>query len=372
MKSHQAVVIGGGLVGACIAYGLAARGLDVALLDEDDVAVRASRGNFGLVWVQGKGKGFPPYARWSRLASQRWPDFAAELGEITGIGVGYSRPGGVLVALDEAELQGYTELLATLREEAGNYGYDYEVLDANALAELLPGIGPEVVGGTYCPHDGHANPLRLLRALHAGFLARGGTYLPRHGARVIEPRATGGFEVITEAGTVRGDKVVIAAGLGSVPLAKSVGLHIPVMPLQGQLMVTERSAPRFDIPTNLVRQTCEGSFMLGYSQDDLGFDTRTSTRTLRDMAWRCARAFPFLSDLRVVRSWAALRIMTPDGFPIYDRSERHPGAYAVTCHSGVTLAANHALEVSGWIAEDLIPDEFACFSTRRFDVSPPA
>ena len=166
--------------------------------------------------------------------------------------------------------------------------------------------------------------------------------------------------------------MVPPAGSGCAPISTLDCNQIPVTPLQGQLMVTERSAPRFDIPTNLVRQTREGSFMLGYSQDDLGFDTRTSTRTLRDIAWRCARAFPFLSDLRVVRTWAALRIMTPDGFPIYDRSERHPGAYAVTCHSGVTLAANHALKVSGWIAEDLIPDEFACFSTRRFDVSPPA
>lgn len=370
MSRYEAIVVGGGLVGSAVAYGLAGRGLAVALLDEDDSALRASRGNFGLVWVQGKGRGFPPYARWSRLASQLWPGFAAELEELTGIDAGYSRPGGVLVALDEAELVGYESMLSTMREEAGNHGYDYETLDAKAVGELLPGAGPDVVGGTYCPHDGHANPLRLLRALHAGVQARGGTYLPGHGARKVTPAPGGGFEVATEAGPVHGERLVIAAGLGSGPLAEAVGLRVPVEPLQGQLMVTERVAPRFDVPTNIVRQTREGSFMLGFSQEDAGFDTRTSTRTLRDIAWRCARAFPFVSDLRVVRTWAALRIMTPDGFPIYERSERWPGAYAVTCHSGVTLAANHAERVSAWIAADAIPDEFACFSARRFDVSP--
>ncbi len=371
MSAYQVVVVGGGLVGSSLAFGLARQGMSVALLDEHDLALRASRGNFGLVWVQGKGKGFPPYARWSRRASELWPELAAELAELTGIDVGYSRSGGVLVALDETELRGYEDLLSALREESGNHGYDYEVLDRAALAELLPGIGPEVPGGTYCPHDGHANPLLLLRALHAGFVSHGGTYLPGRGANAVEARA-GGFEIATDAGVVAGERVVIAAGLGSPPLAEALGLRIPVTPLQGQLMVTERAAPRFDVPTNLVRQTREGSFMLGYSQEDLGFDTRTSTRTLRDVAWRCSRAFPFLGDLRVVRTWAALRIMTPDGFPIYERSERHPGAWAATCHSGVTLAANHALEVSAWIAADRIPEEHGCFSSRRLDVPPAA
>ncbi|MGI9511171.1 MAG: FAD-dependent oxidoreductase, partial [Geminicoccaceae bacterium] len=53
-----------------IAYGLVSRGLDVTVFDEGDVAFRASRGNFGLVWVQGKGLGMPDYARWTRLSAE--------------------------------------------------------------------------------------------------------------------------------------------------------------------------------------------------------------------------------------------------------------------------------------------------------------
>ncbi len=371
MTSFDAIVIGGGLVGAALSYGLVRRGLSVAMLDEGDVALRASRGNFGLVWVQGKGQGRPEYAHWSRRASSIWPDFADELRVLSGIDVAYSRPGGLMIALSEEELASHVELLKTLRREAGRDGYEYQLLDHQALAERLPGIGEKVAGATYCPYDGHANPLLLLRALHAGFIAMGGHYYTEHTARRIEAHDKG-FRVHTDALIFEGARVVVAAGLGSPTLGASIGLAVPVVPLQGQLMVTERCAPHFDIPTNLVRQTDEGSFLLGYSQADLGFDTGTQAPTLRDIAWRCTRAFPFLASLRVVRAWGALRIMSPDGFPVYAQSASHPGAFVVTCHSGVTLAANHAMDVSEWIANRVIPETHSCFNLERFDVSPAA
>ena len=91
--------------------------------------------------------------------------------------------------------------------------------------------------------------------------------------------------------------------------------------------------------------------------------------TSRDIAHRAVRTFPGLAALRVVRTWGALRVMIPDGLPIYDRSKAHPGAFVFTCHSGVTLAANHALGVSRWVIEGEIPGAMACFSTDRFGVS---
>ncbi|MGE8475964.1 MAG: FAD-dependent oxidoreductase, partial [Paraburkholderia hospita] len=60
------LVLGGGLVGSAVAWGLAREGAQVTVLDQDDGAFRASRGNFGLVWIQGKGYGLSPYARGSR------------------------------------------------------------------------------------------------------------------------------------------------------------------------------------------------------------------------------------------------------------------------------------------------------------------
>ena len=367
MTSADLIVVGGGLVGASIAWGAARRGASTLLLDEGDTALRASRGNFGLVWVQGKGLGCPEYSQWSLRSADLWADYAAELQEETGVAVGHERPGGVILNLSETEERANTETLAGIRREAGNKPYLYEMLDRRQLAEMLPGVGPDVVSGSYSPYDGHANPLYLLRALHEGFAAMGGRYLPNHRVRDFANNGSG-VQVVTDAGGYSADKVVIAAGLATQDLAAKVGLNAPIRPLHGQIMVTERTDHCLTMPTNLVRQTQEGVMMLGYTVDDFGYDTATRVDRSRNVAAGAMKAFPYLRDLRVVRIWAALRIMTADGFPIYDVSDSHPGVHVATCHSGVTLSAVHAKDVAGWVLGDEAPDGFERFSTRRFDV----
>ena len=273
------------------------------------------------------------------------------------------------MALSEDELGDLDSMLAGLRHAAGNAGYDYEILDSARVREVLPACGAEVAGGAYTPYDGHANPLKLMRGLHASLVARGADYVT--GARVEDIRSLlgGGLEVHSRRGRIAGGMLVIAAGHGSKALAAQVGLDVPVYPEHGQILVTERTASWLGFPTLGVRQTDEGSLLLGGSQTDRGFDASVHARTSRDIALRALRTFPCLGSLRIVRTWGALRVMTPDGFPIYERSRTHPGAFVFTCHSGVTLAANHAFEVSRWVIEDRIPEEMSCFSTERFSVS---
>jgi glycine/D-amino acid oxidase-like deaminating enzyme len=87
------------------------------------------------------------------------------------------------------------------------------------------------------------------------------------------------------------------------------------------------------------------------------------------LADRAVRMFPRLAPLNIVRSWAALRVMPEDKFPIYDQSLECPGAFVAACHSGVTLAANHALTLAPMIAKgELSAPIFQSFSSRRFHV----
>src|SRR5712692_8732659 len=127
MRGFDAIVIGGGLVGTAIGYGLVRAGLSVALVDEGDVAYRASRGNFGLVWVQTKGLG-------------------GELEERTGVALGLAQGGGLQLCLGDEEVAKRGAMMQQMQREAGNFGFDYRMLDHAELAAMLPGLGAAVTG----------------------------------------------------------------------------------------------------------------------------------------------------------------------------------------------------------------------------------
>src|SRR5579864_6140406 len=114
---YDVAVIGGGLLGAAIAWGLAREGQRVAVLDEGDVAFRASRGNFALVWVQSKGLGMAPYASWTKRSSDGWAELAALLHAETDLEVGFQRPGGLHLCLSEAELAARQSFLMRLHNQ---------------------------------------------------------------------------------------------------------------------------------------------------------------------------------------------------------------------------------------------------------------
>ena len=365
---YDVAVVGGGLVGAATAWGLAREGCRVALLDEGDRAVRASRGNFALVWVQSKGLGLAAYAGWTVRSSEAWAGFAAALKDETGLDVCFQRPGGFHLALSERELEARANTLKRLHNQPGIVDYRTEILGHGQVAKMLPDIGREVVGASYCPLDGHVNSLRLFRALHTAIHARGVRYLPSHRVESIA-REGGAFRVATTQGDVRAGRVALAAGNANMRLAPMVGLAAPMKPERGQIVVTERLRPFLHYPVVTLRQTDEGTVMIGDSKEESVDPSGLTLGVSATEAERAVRQFPLLANVNVVRTWSAIRVMTQDGFPIYDESETHPGAFVLCCHSGVTLAANHALAVAPMIARGALDRTvLAPFSARRFDV----
>jgi octopine oxidase subunit B len=362
----DAAVIGGGLVGSAIAFGLAGLRERVIVLDEGDLALRASRGNFALVWVQSKGMGLPAYSHWSLRSATGWPAFAEALTRESGVDLAYERPGGFHVTLGEREWLAREAYMARLCAQPGMPELGIEMLDHARLAECVPEIGPEVSGASYCPFDGHCNSLRLFRALHIGMERRGATYLANHAVDCIEPQNEG-FRIVGHGGVVEARKVVLAAGLGNARLGPMVGLDVPVRPQRGQIVVTEKTRPFLRYPISTLRQTDEGGLLIGDSQEEAA-EPVVGMPVIAVLADRAQRIIPLILDLNVVRAWAALRVMTHDGFPIYDQSTSHPGAFVATCHSGVTLAANHAGVVAAAIARGRLDADFDVFRARRFDV----
>ena len=357
-------IIGGGVVGLSVAWGLLGLGRRVVVLDGDDGSYRASRGNFGLVWVQSKGLDQPRYAEWSQQSVALWTDMAPELADETGHDVGLEQEGGYDLHFSEEPLHAKVEKYEGLKAKLGG-NYPFEILGHNALRRAEPEIGPDVVGAILHHQDGQANPLRLLKALARGVVARGGRIVS--GVTVEHVDRQDGFTITCSDGsTVAAEKTVLCAGLGASDLGPKMGFKAPVRPQRGQVIITEKLPKLINRPSLIARQTDEGGIQMGATNEEVGFDDETTTEGVAKVASEAVRAFPKLANAQVVRTWGALRVMSPDGLPIYQESAEMPGAFLVTCHSGITLAAAHAKLLPHWLEGANDAPDLEVFSENRF------
>ena len=348
--AYDWIIVGGGLVGASIAYGLIQKQphLRILVLDGSDMDHRASVGNFGLIWVQGKGHNFPAYANWSLQGADLWPQFAHQLSHQSQMDLAYQRLGGLEFALNQRQLKVLSEEMAAMAHHTHG-AFKYSVLNREAALALQPGLGPSVVGAVYSPQDGQVNPLSLLSALHKAMQLCGVAYQACRKVDKIEVSAQG----FNAAGFIA-KKIVLCAGLDNQRLGKQLGMHLPVMPIKGQLLITERNAENtLTYACPQLRQTAEGTIQIGGSHEHTGLDDSCSLEVMHAMAQEAVALLPSLADLQLVRSWGALRVMSPDGAPIYQQSPSYSGAFGVCCHSGVSLAAAHAGPLSNWLLNSL-------------------
>ncbi len=367
---YDVIVAGGGMVGAAIGYGLAGMNRRVLMLDGSDTDFRAAKANFGLIWAHGKGFGHPAYQRMSLQAVKDWPQFALELEAESGMELAYERNGGLNFCLSDDEFNARTHHIARWHAQTPELAPSTRMLDRAELNRRFPSLrlGKEVAGASFGELDGHANPLRVLAAMHKAFLHRGGTLCSNHAVKAIHKLPGGGFEVVAGTFRARAERVVIAAGLGSSALGPMVGLDVPLRPQRGQILVTERLAPLLPVPASGLRQTEEGTVMIGVTQEEVGFDLATTAEGAARMVRKALRIVPDLAKAKLIRQWSCLRVMTPDGNPVYAKSISHPGADIALCHSGVTLASFHASAYAKALIDGVLPASLEIFHHGRFNV----
>lgn len=360
-------IIGGGVVGLSLAWGLLKRGHKVVVLDGGDGGFRASRGNFGLVWVQSKGISQPRYAEWSQTSAAAWSDFAAELGDSTGCDLALQQRGGLDFHFSEDSLARTVADYDGLKQKLGG-DYPFDVLDPSALGREEPAIGPRVIGAILHHQDGHVNPLRLLMALADDVRRMGGRVM--NGKTVTDVSRSDLFSVQCSDGTIaRSQKLILAAGLGAGKLGPKLGFRARIRPQRGQVLITEKLPRLINRPSLIARQTDEGGIQIGATNEEVGPDDGVTPAGVSGLARDAVAAYPALEKARLIRSWGALRIMSQDGLPIYQQSDEMPGAYLVTCHSGITLAAAHARFLPDWLEGTAAAPDLEVFSENRFAIS---
>lgn len=371
-NTADVIIIGGGVVGCAAAYYLAKAGHSNVIVLEATKSIGhgGSSRNGGGVRQSGRDVRELPYAMYG--IKHLWPTLSEELG----VDVEYTQKGNLRLGKTEAHLK----KLKTLADNAQSVGLDVRMVDAKEVQEICPYLSKDIIGASWCPTDGHANPLTTTlgyykRALEMG--VRFYTDAPVTKLRKIRGKVR---QVVIKDGTLlEAEQVILAAGYESRYIARTIGVDIPMTRLIDECLVTEMQPKMFDIMLGTAgadfygHQSHHGSFVFG---SDSGYEEVTdmddpsklvtNSLTLSASCRAIMDYVPALKDAKVVRSWCGWLDDAFDGVPFISKVEEAPGlilACGFTGH-GFGTAPAVGLMLSQMVAgEETIVD----ISALRYD-----
>ncbi len=371
------VVVGAGISGAASAYELATAGLQVVLIDRYGPAAMAS--GWTLAGVRQSGR-HPAELPLARRAVSIWETLAEQLGGPTH----YRRRGNLRLARTPEELAS----LAGMVEEQRAAGLDLSLLDPKQVAQLVPAVSPAVLGASYCPTDGHADPQATVQAFVDAAVRAGAE--TRFGEDVLSIDTADGrvVGVTTGAGHIPAGRVVLAAGVFGNRLLQPLGLSVP---LRVRLVTAVRTAPAAPVLDQVIgvanadcagRQEVTGRFRFtGGSTEWTGEiedaamkegarpRVRPPTRGVADAIRLFGAAIPAVLDTPIDEIWAGLIDQTPDALPVLQSVAEPAGLVIAMGFSGHGFCLGPVTgQIAAAMAQDLpvgLPLE--PFALARFD-----
>ncbi|MFS0554654.1 NAD(P)/FAD-dependent oxidoreductase [Brevibacillus sp. 179-C9.3 HS] len=368
----QIAVIGGGIIGAAIAYYAAKAGLEIVVLEKGELASGTSSRCDGNILAIDKDPGFDSQMS---LKSQMLVDQLSRELDHT---FEYRAPGSILVCESEAEMEAAHEWVRRQKEA----GLPFRMLDRADIRQESPYFADDLLGGLECATDSTVNPYMLTFALFEGAKKHGARIMRRTEVKSLRrDQATGTFHIETGTGSsMTARQVVNAAGVWAPVIGKMVEVDIPIVPRKGHLIVASRQMPvgvrkvmefgyliskfggvrQVDEETEkygvaLVFEPTESqNFLIGSSRQFVGFDTRIDLNVVRCMARRALRFYPKIADFAIIRTYCGLRPWTEDHLPIISRVEEVPGYFIAAGHEGdgISLAA-----VTGKLVSEMLVDQ---------------
>ena len=318
VSTADAVVVGGGTVGAWCAYFLREAGLDrVVLLEKDTLGQGASSRAAGVVRTQGGTPWAVRLGEWSR-------QFYAGQRDRLGVDSGFTPQGYVLPCFSAAEVSAAHDRMAMQI----SLGLDVRWLSPDKVDELNPTLAPGMtLGGTYCPHDGYLHPPRNVIAYSVALATSGVLVHERTAFTGLSMAADGAVAgVQTTAGPVSTPLVVLTGGPQLAAVGALAGLRVPAGGVRHQVAVTQphpdlapdRLPMVFDLPAGLYWRPEEGGLLFGMSNPDepAGEATSIDRPYLDRMRERLRELVPVTAGLGLRRIWAATIDYTPDHLPI--------------------------------------------------------
>lgn len=370
-RHPDVVVAGGGVIGLAVAWRAAQAGMAVTVCDPrpGSGASRAAAGMLAPVTEVAYGE--EALLALNLDSIRRWPTFAAELAEFSGLDPGYLECGTVFVARDADDRAVLEDLIAFQR----GLGLEVEPLRSRQLRALEPGLAPGVRGGIHAPGDHQVDNRALLAALQAACDRAGVGVRP---ARVLglltgADRVTGvwldsGDELMTET-------VVLAAGCWSGQLkGVAPGVLPPVRPVKGQLLhlrgpaeapLASRNVRGLDV---YVVTRPDGRVEVGATVEEQGFDLTPTAGAVHDLLRDARDLLPDVAELDFVEVAVGLRPGSPDNAPLLGPASGIDGLVCATGHyrNGMLLTPVTADLIAELLETGKLPEQAAPFAPDRF------
>lgn len=322
------VVIGGGIIGCATAYYLAKLGSKVIVLEgSDNIGNGGSSRNGGGVRQSGRDPRELPLVMHG--IKNYWPTLSEELE----VDCEYHQDGNLRLGKTEK----HKEILTGLTERAVKVGLDVRMIDGDEVRRINPYLSDEVTCASWCPTDGHANPLTTTLGYYKAARKLGVRFIT--GEKVVELKKIKGKlrKVITPNNVYEGENVVLAAGYASRAIAKTVGIDIPMQEVAIEALVTEAEPHMFDQMLGTAEadfyghQTKHGSFVFGGSSGMEGFTVDDyNLQSNYSMTAPCIcrgimKYFPDLANAKIVRTWSGFMDKCADGVPVLGYVDEVPG-----------------------------------------------
>lgn len=379
-RTPDVLVVGGGVIGLVTAWRAAQRGLVTALVDPEPGGGAAQVAAGMLAAVTELHYGEQTLLSLNLASAGRYPEFAAELTDVTGHDLGYRRCGTLAVALD-ADDRAHLRELHALQQRSG---LESEWLSGRECRRLEPMLAPGVRGGLRVDGDHQIDPRRLTHALVAA-CERAGVVFHRVWADrlTVGPgeRATG---IATADGTaLEAGQVVLAGGSLSGRLAGVPDAVLPpVRPVKGQVLRLTMPRTHGPLLNRTVRAVVRGNhvylvpresgeLVVGATSEEMGWDTTVTAGGVYELLRDAHELVPGITELPLTETRAGLRPTSPDNAPLLGPTGLD-GLLLATGHhrNGVLLTPVTGDAMAHALTTGELPDEARPFTPRRFAAAP--